>query len=462
VGDYAVFLAALPLFVFLCIPLVIILFTLVRRAQHEPFRKEDVLPVCLLLTANLLTNRLIAAIAPGLNMFSSLLFFWIIIRFVYRRQGMDCFLCMVRIVVLLCLMEALCMLLFYLLASLGFDQTKLMVTTLRDFCQPETLFHFSLLNTLSALFTYLLVVLWQTYFEKNNFSRTRESRRFWLYIRILGRILLLLFAGLGMLAMPFTLFGDQSLIRYLIENKEQYVLLTVCCAVLMIIVLSYLVQDLRYIMQMDTIDRMKKMQTISAEHLQSLRQFRHNIANMLYGMQGYIIAGDREKLAAYYAEMCASCALVNNDNIASLEQVPSPAVRTLLLNHINNARQLDLPLNIYVQNDLVIPRVLSEPDLCQILGVLLDNAIEAANEAAERNVALEMRNIDGGLEVIVRNSYAGQVSPQLLSSGGKSTKEGHSGQGLASCHRILARKRNAHLNFWVTGQHVQAQLLLNR
>lgn len=460
--EYAFYWVSLPLFIFLCVPLVIILFTILRRTLQESFRREDVLPVCLLLMANLITNRLIAAVATGLNIVSSLLFFWIIIRFIYRRRGMDCFLCMMRIVVILCLMEALCMLLFYLLSLLGFDQTRLMVTTLRDFCQPETLIHFSLLNTLSALAVYLLVVLWQTFFEKSSLRYSHVPGRFWLYVRILGRILLLLFAGLGMLTMPFTLFGDQSLIRYLIENKEQYVMLTICCAVLMIIVLSYLVQDLRYIMQLDTIDRMKKMQTISAEHLQSLRQFRHNMANMLYGMQGYIISGDREKLAAYYAEMCANCALVNNDNIASLEQIPSPAVRTLLLNHINNARRLDLPLNICVQDDLTIPRALSEPELCQMLGVLLDNAIEAANEAEERNVALEMRNIDGGLEVIVRNSYAGQVQPQLLTHGGNSTKEGHSGQGLASCYRILARKRNAHLNFWVTGQHVQAQLLLNR
>jgi sensor histidine kinase YesM len=359
-------------------------------------------------------------------------------------------------------MEAMCMLLFYLMSLLGFDQTRLMVTTLQDFCQSETLFYFSLLNTLSALAVYLLVVLWQTLFEKNEPRCYHVPGRFWLYFRVLVRILLLLFAGLGMLTMPFTLFGDQSLIRYLIENKEQYVLLSICCAGLMIVVLSYLVQDLRYIMQLDTIDQMKRMQTISAEHLQSLRQFRHNMANMLYGMQGYIISGDREKLAAYYAEMCANCALVNNDNIASLEQIPSPAVRTLLLNHINTARQLDLPLNICVQDGLVIPRTLSEPDLCQVLGVLLDNAIEAANEAAERNVALEMRNVDGGLEAIVRNSYAGEVQTTLLTRGGGSTKEGHSGQGLASCYRILARKRGAHLNFWVTGQHVQAQLLLNR
>ena len=118
-------------------------------------------------------------------------------------------------------------------------------------------------------------------------------------------------------------------------------------------------------------------------------------------------------------------------------------------------------IRIGSRTPVVMPQRIT-PELCQMLGVLLDNAIEAANEAAERNVALEMRNIDGGLEVIVRNSYAGQVQPQLLTHGGNSTKEGHSGQGLASCYRILARKRNAHLNFWVTGQHVQAQLLLNR
>jgi hypothetical protein len=70
--------------------------------------------------------------------------------------------------------------------------------------------------------------------------------------------------------------------------------------------------------------------------------------------------------------------------------------------------------------------------------------------------------VGDALEIIIRNTYAGEIGPESLTAGGSSTKEGHEGQGLRSCYHILGRRRGAFLNFWVSGQYVQAQLLLER
>ena len=107
-------------------------------------------------------------------------------------------------------------------------------------------------------------------------------------------------------------------------------------------------------------------------------------------------------------------------------------------------------------------RTLPDTDLCQVLGVLQDNAIEAADKAEERFVSVEIRAVENGVEIIVKNTYAGEITPEKLTRGGVSTKEGHEGQGLRSCYEILSRRKGAFLNFWVTGQYVQAQLLLTR
>jgi molecular chaperone DnaK (HSP70) len=89
-------------------------------------------------------------------------------------------------------------------------------------------------------------------------------------------------------------------------------------------------------------------------------------------------------------------------------------------------------------------------------------ANEAADQAEERRVTVELRNVESSLEIIVKNTYAGEVTPDALTRGGQSSKEGHEGQGLSSCYHILSKRRGAFLNFWVTGQYVQAQLLLGR
>jgi two-component system sensor histidine kinase AgrC len=274
--------------------------------------------------------------------------------------------------------------------------------------------------------------------------------------------LLLMACAVSMLAMPHYLFGVNSIKEYLLPNRHRYIVMVLSVALLIAVALSYMAQDISYLIQSQRLNTLEQQQDISRALLENLRFFRHNIINMLYGLEGTLLSGDREKLDAYFAEIHEKCALVNNENITALEKVTNPAVSALLMHATDRAHQLNLPLNLYVQENVFFPRVLGDADLCQIVGVLLDNALEAANEASERYVMLELRNVENALELIVSNTYTGTVTIEQLSRGGASTKEGHPGHGLASCYHILSRKRNVHLNFWVTGQYVRAQLLLHR
>lgn len=450
------------LYLAISLPVVLALYPTIHRVLGRPYDRREMLLCCLLLYANIATNRPVASLGNGLNILSATFFFFLMVRFVFRQRGVSCFVDLIKIIALLTVEEAACMLVLYLMSLLGFDQNKLMVLSLSDFYRVENMFYSSLLNLLGNGLVYLIVLLWNWVRNRSKPSAASDRHKSWMYFQIFLRIGLLVFTCLGALTLPFSLFGGQSLIRYLIENSEQYVLLSLFCAALMLVIFSYLLQDLRYVMQADRLNSMKKQQNASHELIRSLRYFRHNMANTLYGLEGIILSGDAEKLAAYYAEMRQACALVNNDNTAALEQLENPALNALLLQHIDRARQLNLPFNLYVQGPLPVTHALSDAELCQILGVLLDNAIEAADQAAERSVTVEMGSPEGALEIIVKNTYSGAVSAQTLAMGGESTKPGHEGQGLKSCYHILSRRRHAHLNLWQTGQYVQAQLLLRR
>lgn len=93
------------------------------------------------------------------------------------------------------------------------------------------------------------------------------------------------------------------------------------------------------------------------------------------------------------------------------------------------------------------------------MGVLLDNALDAAEDSKEPYVLVEIRGIDGMMELIVKNTYSGKIDKAVL-RGGHSTKEGHAGVGIASCHDILRHKQNAFLNYDVGWQYVRSQLLI--
>lgn len=456
------FLSKVLLYLLFTLPEVMLLYPITRRMAHAPYSTRDFLLCILLMTLNILTNRFVALWVSGLNIVSSLLWFLLLIRFVYRKRGLAIFVMLIKVVVVLSLMEALCMLIFSLMSALGFDQSKLMVLDLNDLFQVENMFYFSVMNTAAIVAVLLLLVVWDRFRDRQRNHPPAANHQQWLYIRSILRLCALIITSLGMLTMPFTLFGEKSLIQFLIDNKDEYIILTLCSAGLMVIAFSYMLQDIRYILQLQRLNALEQQQAISRSLLENLRFFRHNMVNLLYGLEGVLIGGDREKVTAYYREMREKCALVNNENIAALERIPNPSVSAVLLHGVDRARQLNLPINLYVQPEVRIGHVLSDGELCQVLGVLQDNAIEAAHPAAERHVSIEMRNVDGALEIIVKNTYAGEVIPEQLTRGGLSTKEGHTGEGLSSCYAILRRRKGAFLNYWVTSQYVQAQLLLGR
>jgi len=460
-GSFWTWTGNLFLYALINLPVAMLLYPVTRRIVHTSWNWRDFFWCALLMCLNFVSNRLITMWINGLNIVSSLLFFLVLNRFVYRQKGWQLLVTMVKIVVMLSVAEVLCMLIFTAMGALGLDQNKLMVLSVADLLQLENMLFYSLLNSTAFLLILGCMLIWECLRSPRHIADSFPSKN-WLYARSVLRLFGLIIASLGMLTMPFALFGQRTLLSFIIDNSQEYILLTVFSAFLMVIAFSYMLQDIRYILQTQRLNTLEQQQAISRSLLQNLRYFRHNMVNMLYGLEGVLISGDREKVTAYYQEMREKCALVNNENIAALERVTNPSVNAVLLRGVDKARQMNLPMNLYVQPEVHMGHVLSDGDLCQVLGVLQDNAIEAADQAAERHVSIEMRNVDRGLEIIVRNTYAGEVTSQQLSMGGNSTKEGHEGHGLLSCYELLKKRKGAFLNFWVTSQYVQAQLLLER
>ena len=441
------------------LPETLIMYPLIRRLAKADHRPGQIFPFVFFMMGNYACNRLIIFYANGLNVLSSLVWYPIMLYVVFGKRGWDLVLSLLKLMLFMVIFELTCALLINLSKVFGFSQDLFLLTSVETLHDHTMLLASGVLNLLGQL-PMLAVVLMIEWIRKHKALPTEARRRRWLYARCIIRGVLLVASAFTVFSLPQFIFGPNS---FAITTKNPaYLVLVTAVAIMLGVAISYMVQDIRYIIQLQRLNTLEQQQAISNSLLQNLRFFRHNMVNMLYGLEGVLISGDRDKVTAYYNEMREKCALVNNENILALERITNPSVSAILLHGVDKARQLNLPINLYVQEQVQFGRTLSDADLCQVLGVLLDNAIEAADKAEERHVTVELRNVDNSLEVIVKNTYAGEVSPEKLTIGGASTKEGHEGQGLRSCYHILSRRKGAFLNFWVTGQYVQAQLLLGR
>lgn len=423
---------------------------------QRPFCRRDLAIQCGLMAVEPVLARIggmhMTVNAAGMVVLSGLIAGW-----AFQQRGVAWVRLTLKLIASLVALELICASLILPFVSWGLLPTdSISIQTLSDFLNPDKCLCMFGFGTASHVLAAGLVKAWRWLRQL-----TRRHGRAWLYIKVYIRMLALLVLGGGAMYTAATFWGTQLYAgQDFMARNARYLPQVLLSAGLLLVAVSYFTQDIRYIDQLRHNETLEKQQAISHSLLKNLRYFRHNMINMLYGLEGVILKGDTSELRAYYQDMAHRCALVNNENILALERVNDPAVSAVLLRAVDRAREKEMPFFLYVQQGIGAARGLRSSDTCQILGVLLDNALEAAAQSAEPSVRVEMRTVDGMLEILVCNTYAGRVDPALLSQGGHSTKEGHMGQGLASCYDILSRKKGAFLNFDVSGQYVRAQLLI--
>ena len=226
------------------------------------------------------------------------------------------------------------------------------------------------------------------------------------------------------------------------------------------IVVTYLSQDIRYLVmrrQKQTLDHEKM---ITDALITDMRQFRHNIINMIYGYEGVLLFGTLDEQQKYYETMARECARINNENILSLHRIQDSAVSALLLNKLKRAQAMGLPIYLNVPESIRFGHV-SSSVLCQVIGVLMDNAIEAAADSLDARVSMLIVKTADGLEFSILNTYRDERAiVAFLSGQNASTKTGHTGDGLKSVEALCRRHPAMSLSKLRKGRFVEVVLMV--
>lgn len=82
-------------------------------------------------------------------------------------------------------------------------------------------------------------------------------------------------------------------------------------------------------------------------------------------------------------------------------------------------------------------------DLARILGIFLDNAIEASLTAQQPQIGLNIIRTEAGVSIIINNRFQDNgVELHRLKQKGFSTKAGHQGIGLSNAREIIGSYDN--------------------
>ena len=198
------------------------------------------------------------------------------------------------------------------------------------------------------------------------------------------------------------------------------------------------------------LEQEKENNKILKDMQDDLRGFRHDFSNILCTIGGYVQVKDMEGLSKYYSQIQKDVIKINNLGALNSDVINNPAVFILISSKYSNALELGIDMNINVFLDLNSLNM-KIYEFTRILGILLDNAIEAAKEYDEKIINIEIRKDSNRNRqlLIIENTYANKdVDTDKIYEKNYSTKPGNSGLGLWEVRQIL--KKNNNLNLFTT------------
>ncbi len=204
-----------------------------------------------------------------------------------------------------------------------------------------------------------------------------------------------------------------------------------------------------------------------AERLESsygiMRKFKHDYMNILITMSGFMKENDMESLKEYYGEriLPISRAFTESDTkLGNLSNIKNTALKSLLSSKFVYMMEIGIKTEIE----------LTEPidnlnmdclDLSRIIGIFLDNAMEAAMETEEKEVHLCMFYKERDLYLIVQNTALPLTHTiSELRSHDISTKGENRGIGLFNVDIILKNYENTIWNTTYEEPYFTQELIL--
>jgi len=178
--------------------------------------------------------------------------------------------------------------------------------------------------------------------------------------------------------------------------------------------------------------------------INNLRSFRHDFSNTLNAISGYLALNDIKGLEEYFKELKSDYSSVNSLSIANSTIINNPPVYGLLVSKFYNANSKGINANLEITSDFSNSR-LKTYDLCKILGIFWDNAIEAAENSDEKNINFILREFENNYIIIIENSFVGNVNIQEIFNNGFSTKGTGRGLGLWEVKNITEKSKFANL-----------------
>ena len=232
-----------------------------------------------------------------------------------------------------------------------------------------------LVRVSSILFIYSIILLLTHLSKKFNFnvgtldSLEKKSKRLIIFNMVISLIVI---------------FMQMYLIVYYNERSSIFIVLLnlVFLIAYFVISISTMVKTMKLEKTEKDLEQEKNYNKTLQIFYDNIRGFKHDFANIISGIGGYVSTNDMQGLDKYYHQLLLDCQQNNNLESLNPETINNPAIYSVLANKYYKADNLGITISLECFIDFKKLHM-EIYEFTRILGILMDNAIEASQECAE-------------------------------------------------------------------------------
>lgn len=281
---------------------------------------------------------------------------------------------------------------------------------------PFSLLISSILNSLLVCFASRIKFVYENIRKLS--ENIKKNNKDWIYIILVMVLMVLL--------MTFNRYKMNSTIEYYI-----YIVILIFVVVSFVYVIYNKFQrqamEEKYNESMEYVLRYEKI-------INEQGKKNHEYNNQLMVIKGY--ANNPERLTEYLEEVIGDHRTGQNYTVKQLGFLPDGGVKGLLYHKLSKMEDNNIKYYLYVDQNLKDKDIenfdlKTYRDLTKLLGVFLDNAIDAALKSEEKEIEVELKDKDDCLLLTISNTYDKNTDINKVGKSGFTTKGVGHGFGLS-------------------------------
>lgn len=298
----------------------------------------------------------------------------------------------------------------------------------------QSITKYILLRAIAITAWILVYVVIKKFFSKIEFISTTNSITNTLFVNLIF---------LAFLFIPNILFFEQT--KIVLPSAIR--IYNISLVLLMVIYGIYNILNIKnFETQKQELETQKLYNSALEVSLDKLRYFKHDLGNIISTIKGLTSLQRYDKLESYLNELHVEFTPLQSTNMLNDTIKNVPLLYGILLAKISLAEVNNVNFNIVILADKVDTDKIKLYHLGVILGIFLDNAIEAATESNSKFAKLSIRAENGRIVYEIINSFESEVDTEKIFEKEFTTKEAHSGLGLAEVQKIIEKYRKSKVN----------------